>query len=131
MTIVNAYIAYDKPTQKKLFHLDFQAFSYYVVIVVKNLISNYDNCRRNPETSRTTRRLSRNFPTKSPSHLLDLKPSRCKCPYCKCKNQGKENRTFVKCNTCGVFLCLADSTSDRNCFYKHHLKALMKLICCV
>ena len=93
-------IVYDKLTQKKLFHLDFQ------VIVTKSLISNYDNFRRNPQTTRCS---CRSFPTEIPSHLLGLKPNRCKCHYC--KNQGKEHRTFVKCNTFGVFLCLVDSAS--------------------
>ena len=113
-------VVYNKITQKKLFHLDFQ------VIVTKSLISNYDNCRRNPQTTRCG---CGSFPIEAASHLLGLKPNRCKCHYC--KNQGKEHRTFVKCNTFGVFLCLVDSASSRNYFYQHHLKGLMNFICFV
>ena len=113
-------VVYNKITQKKLFHLDFQ------VIVTKSLISNYDNCRRNPQTTRCG---CGSFPIETASHLLGLKPNRCKCHYC--KNQGKEHRTFVKCNTFGVLLCLVDSASGRNYFYQHHLKGLMNFICFV
>ena len=51
MTLVNAYIVYDKLKQKKLSHADFQ------VIVVKSLIGNCNNWRRNPQTFRTTKRV--------------------------------------------------------------------------
>ena len=51
MTLVNAYIVYDKLKQKKLCHVDFQ------VIVVKSLIGNCNNWRRNPLTFRTTKRV--------------------------------------------------------------------------
>ena len=94
--------------------------------MTKSLISNYDNCRRNPQTTRCG---CGSFPIETASHLLGLKPNRCKCHYC--KNQGKEHRTFVKCNTFGVFLCLVDSASGRNYFYQHHLKGLMNFICFV
>ena len=98
MALFNAYIVYGKLTQKKLSHLDFQ------VIVVKSLIGNYTNWRRNPQTFRTTKHVKSNFVTETPSHLPELEPSRGRCHYC--KNQGKEDRTFVKFSTCGVFLCL-------------------------
>ena len=63
---------------------------------------------------RTTKSFSGNFPMEAPPH-------NGRCHYC--KNQGKETRTFVKCNTYGVFLCLVASASVQNCFYKHHLQA--------
>ena len=108
MALVNAYIAYGKLTQKKLSHLDFQ------VILAKSLIGNYKNRRRNPQTLRTIKRVSGNFPTETISHLPELEPNRGRCLYC--KNQGKENKTFVRFNTCGAFLCVVTSVSGRNCF---------------
>ena len=114
IALVDVYIVYGKLAQNKLSHLDFQ------VIVAKNFIGNYNNRRRNPQTFRTTKRGSANFPTEAPSHLPELEPSCGRCYYC--KNQGKENSTFFKCNTCGVFLCLAASASGPNHFYKHHLQ---------
>ena len=112
---VNAYMVYGELTLKKLAHLDFQ------VIVAKSLIGNYNNQRGNPQKFRTTKRVSGNFSTKTPSHLPELVPSHGRCHYC--KNQGKQNETFVKCNTCGVFLCSVASASGRSCFCKHHLQA--------
>ena len=108
MVLFNAYIVYGKLTQNKLPHPDFQ------VIVAKSLIGYYNNPRRNPQKLRTTKRVSGNFSTETPSHLPELEPSRGRCRYC--KNQGKEN-------TCGAFLCFAASASGRNCFEKHHLQA--------
>ena len=67
-----------------------------------------------------------------PLHLSELEPSCGKCHYSKNlktkpnkdKTKQKErNRTFVKCNTCGVFLSLVASASDQDCSYKHHLQA--------
>ena len=106
MALVNSYIVYSKLTQNKLSHNDFN------VAVAKCLIGNYNSRKRNPLTSRPTNRSSIHFP--------ELEPSRGRCHYC--KNEGKENRTFIKCNTCGVFLCLVASASGRNCFSKHHLQ---------
>ena len=114
MALVNSYIVYSKLTQNKLSHYDFN------VAVAKGLIGNYNSRKRNPLTFRPTKRSSSNFPTEIPLHLPELEPSRGRCHYC--KNEGKENRTFIKCNTCVVFLCLVASASGRNCFYKHHLK---------
>ena len=115
MALVNAYMVYGELTLKKLAHLDFQ------VIVAKSLIGNYNNQRGNPQKFRTTKRVSGNFSTKTPSHLPELVPSHGRCHYC--KNQGKQNGTFVKCKTCGVFLCSVASASGRSCFCKHHLQA--------
>ena len=70
---------------------------------------------------RTTKSFSGNFPMETPPNYPELEPSCGRCHYC--KNQGKETRTFVKCNTYGVFLCLVASASVQNCFYKHHLQA--------
>ena len=60
MGLVDAYIVYGKLKQTKLSHLDFQ------VIMAKSLIGNCNNRRRNPQTFRTTKRISGNFPTETP-----------------------------------------------------------------
>ena len=60
MGLVDAYIVYGKLKQTKLSHLDFQ------VIMVKSLIGNCNNRITNPQTFRTTKRISGNYPTETP-----------------------------------------------------------------
>ena len=113
MALVNAYIVYGKLTQKKLCH---RATNYGEKPDWK-----LNNRRRNPQAFSTAKRVSGNFPTETPSYLLELKQKCGRCHYF--KNQGKGNKTFVKFNTCGMLSCLVTSLSGRNCFYKHHLQA--------
>ena len=44
-------------------------------------------------------------------HLPDFAPSRVRCAFCSSKNV--ESRTYVRCITCNIALCLQ---KDRNCF---------------
>lgn len=44
-----------------------------------SLTGNFNNRRRNPQTFRTTKRVSANLPTEAPSHLPVLEPSRGRC----------------------------------------------------
>ena len=50
-------------------------------------------------------------------HLPDFAPSRLRCAFCSSKNV--ESRTYVRCITCNIALCLQ---KDRNCFQQYHTK---------
>ena len=50
-------------------------------------------------------------------HLSDFAPSRVRCVFCSSKNV--ERRTYVRCITCNIALCLQ---KDRNCFQQYHTK---------
>ena len=50
-------------------------------------------------------------------HLPDFAPSRVRCAFCSSKNV--ESRTYVRCITCNIALCLQ---KDRNRFQQNHTK---------
>ena len=106
---VNAHAIYKmmNPTGMEL--LDFKQ------VVAKAMIGNY-NCRqRNQAEMRTSRRSV--TPASVPLHLPII-VDRGKCKFC--YDEGIENKTFIKCATCGVRLCIVTGKMERNCFYKYH-----------
>ena len=50
-------------------------------------------------------------------NLPDFAHSRVRCAFCSSKNV--EGRTYVRCSTCNIALCLQ---KDRNCFQQYHTK---------
>lgn len=107
---VNAHIIFKTLDPKGMDLLDFKQ------VVARGMIGDY-NCRqRNPMSHRVSKRSM--APAGVPLHLPEITANRGKCRYC--YDEGKENKTFIKCNTCGEHLCLVTGLSQRNCFLKYH-----------
>ena len=103
---VNAYLVSNIIDPKAMDLLDFKQ------VIAKCPIGKY-NCRsRNSATYNQSKRSS--FPTSVPTHLLDVDIVRGKCRYC--ADEGKENKTYIRCNTCGFYICLVTGAQTRNCF---------------
>ena len=107
---VNAHVVYKTLDSKEMDLLDFKQ------TVSRGMIGDY-NCRiRNPMSHHVSRRSI--APAGIPLHFAEIETVRGKCRYC--YDEGKENKTFIKCNTCGQYLCLVTGASQRNCFLKYH-----------
>ena len=101
---VNAYLVCKIIDPKAMDLLDFKQ------VIAKGLIG---NCRsRNPAPYKQLKRSS--FPTSVPTHLPDVDTVRY------CAAEGKENKIYIRCNTCGFYLCLVTGAQTRNCFAKYH-----------
>ena len=85
-------------------------------VVTKGLIGIYNTRSRNPPSINQSKRSFQ--PTPVPIHLPVVGSTRGKCEYC--KNEGTENKSYIKCGTCGLFLCIVTGENKRNCFANHH-----------
>ena len=83
---------------------------------MKSLIGAYNSRCRNTSITHQSRREV--LPASVPLHLPVLQTTRGKCRYC--YNAGIENKTYMHCNTSGVFLCLDSGNNSRNCFANFH-----------
>ena len=111
IAIVNSYIGYTK-LGNSISLLDFK------IAVAKSLIGRYSNRQRSFPLSRTSKRkaLEWSLLMEIPTHLPEFNKKRMRCNFC--KNEGADQKTFVSCSTCGLYLCC---TKEKNCFLKHHV----------
>ena len=112
VALVNSHIVYQSIGGSKLSLLDFK------IVVAQNLIGKYTNRQRSFPQNRPSKRrfLEEPGPANLPDHLPEYQVQRGRCHYCKI--EGKDMKTFVKCTTCDLYLCLV---KERNCFFKHHV----------
>ena len=103
---VNSHIIYKKLNPKGMELLDFK------IVLTKSLVATYHSCSRNTPASHVSHREV--LPASAPLHLSVLQQARGKCRYCYTESIG--NKTYIKCNTCGVFLCLISRNNPRNSF---------------
>ena len=106
ISVVNSHAIYKVLHPKGMELLDFK------IVLAKSLISTYNSSSRNTPVSHVSRREV--LPASVPLHLPVLQTSRGKRRYC--YTGGIENKTYIQCNTCGVFLCLISGSRSRNCF---------------
>ena len=110
MACVNAHVVSILRDPKGVELLDFKQD------VAKGLIGIYNTRSRNPPSIKQSKRSFQPKPV--PIHLPVVGSTRGKCEYC--KNEGKENKSYIKCGTCGLFLCIVTGENKRNCFANHH-----------
>ena len=112
ISVVNSHIIYKELNPKGMELLDFK------IDLAKSLVGTYNIRSRNTPASHVSRREV--LPASVLLHLPVLQQTRGKCRYC--YTGGIENKTYTKCNTCGVFLCLISGNNPRNCFANFHTK---------
>ena len=110
ISVVNSHIVYKELNPKGMQLLDFKT------VLAKSLVGTYNTRSRNTPASHVSCREV--LPASVPLHLPVLQQTRGKCRYC--YTGGIENKTYIKCNTCGVFLCLISGNNPRNCFANFH-----------
>ena len=110
IVVVNSHVVYKAPYSKGMELIDFK------MVIAKSLIVAYNSRCRNASITHTSRREI--LPTSAALHLSVIQTTRGKCRYC--YNAGIENKTYMQCNTCGVFLCLVSGNNSRNCFANFH-----------
>ena len=96
VSVDNSHIIYKELNPKGMELLDFKS------VLAKSLVGTYNSRSRYTPASHVSRREV--LPASVPLHLPVLQQTRGKCRYC--FTGGIENKTYIKCNTCGVFLCL-------------------------
>ena len=106
ISVVNSLIIYKKLNPKGMELLDFK------IVLTKSLVATYHSRSRNTPVSHISHREV--LPASAPLHLSVLQQARGKCRYCYTESIG--NKTYIKCNTCGVFLCLISRNNPRNSF---------------
>ena len=105
---------------KYLFYLG-MFFDFIDVAIVKVTLFTrklvYSLCKRFFPTSRPNMRKSHKLPMhrEVPTHMPDFQKKQKRRHYY--KNEGLDHKTFIHCQTCGLYLCL---TKEANCFLKHH-----------
>ena len=110
VAMVNSFIIYDKLYSNALSFLDFK------LVVSESLIGSFTTWTRElPSSCPTNRRLAQVVTNESQSHFPEYQETCQRCVYCSIG--GIENRTFVRCVTCDIPLCLQ---KERNCFLLHH-----------
>ena len=108
IAVVNSKIVYNKiESAPSLSSLDFR------YSIAQTMIRKFSSRKRVVPLSR---------PSIGPSfdivdHLPDFAPSRVRCAFCSSKTV--ESRTYVRCMTCNIALCLQ---KDRNCSQQYHIK---------
>ena len=90
----------------------------FEIVLAKLLIRTYNSRSRNTPVSHVSRQ--KVLPASVPLHLPALQTTRGKCRYC--YTGGIENKAYIQCNTCGVFLCLISGNSSRDCFANFHIE---------
>ena len=90
----------------------------FKIVLAKSLVGTYNSCSRNTAASHVS--CQEVLPASVPIHPPVLQQIRGKCRYC--YTRGIENKTYLKCNTCEVFLCLISGNNPRNCFANFHTK---------
>lgn len=109
ISVVNSKIVYDKiESTMAMSSMDFR-FS-----LARSMIGKFSNRKRAVPTSRPSKR-SKGESFGVVDHLPEFTAKRARCTLCASKNI--ENRTFTRCLSCNVPLCLQ---KERNCFYLHH-----------
>ena len=110
ISVVNSHIIYKKLNPKGMELLDFK------IVLAKSLVGTYNSRSRNTPASHVSR--GEVLPATVPLHLPALQRTRGKCRYYYAGGIG--NKIYIKCNTCGVFLCLISEKNPRNCFANFH-----------
>ena len=109
IAVVNPKIVYNKiESVPSLSSLDFR------YSIAQTMIRKFSSRKRAVPLSRPLKR-SRDPSSDIVDHLPDFAPSRVRCAFCSSKNV--ESRTYVRCITCNIALCLQ---KDRNCFQQYH-----------
>ena len=88
----------------------------FKIVLAKSLIGKYNSRSQNTPVSYKSR--GEVPPASVPLHLPVLQTTRGKCRSC--YTGGIENKTYIQCNTYGVFLCLISGNKSRNCFANFH-----------
>ena len=110
IAVVNSKIFYNKiESAHSLSSLDFHS-------IAQTMIRKFSSRKRAVPLSRPLKR-SRGPSIDIMDHLPDFAPSRVGCVFCSSKNV--ESRTYVRCITCNIALCLK---KGHNCFQKYHIK---------
>ena len=111
IAVVNSKIVCNKTeSAPALSSLDFR------YSIAQTMIRKFSSRKRAVPLSRPSKR-SRGPSFDIVDHLPDFAPSRVRCAFCSSKNV--ESRTYVRCITCNIALCLQ---KDRNCFQQYHTK---------
>jgi hypothetical protein len=111
VSVVNSNIIYNKmDSAVAMSSMDFR-FS-----LARSMIGKFSNRKRAVPTSRPSKR-SKGESFEVVDHLPQFAVTRARCAICSSKKM--ENRTFVRCVSCNIPLCLQ---KERNCFYLHHTK---------
>ena len=111
ISVVNSKIVYNKiESAPSLSSLDFR------YSIAQTMIRKFSSRKRAVPLSRPSKR-SRGPSFDIVDHLPDFAPSRVRCAFCSSKNV--ESRTYVRCITCNIALCLQ---KDCNCFQQYHTK---------
>ena len=110
ISVVNLYMIYKELNPKGMELLDFK------IVLAKSLGGTYNSRSRNTPASHVSRQEV--LPVRVPLHLPVLQQTRGRCRYC--YTGGIENETYIKCSTCGVFLCFISGNNPRNCFANFH-----------
>ena len=111
IAIVNSEIVYNKiESAPSLSSCDF----WYNI--AETMIQKFSSRKRAVPLSRRLKR-SRGPSFDTADHLPDFAPSQIRCAFCSSKNV--ESRTYVRCITCNIALCLQ---KDCNCFQQYHTK---------
>ena len=109
IAVVNSKIVYNKiESATSLSSLDFR------YSIAQTMIRKFSSRKRAVPLSKPSKR------SRGPSfvdHLPGLAPSRVRCAFCSSKNV--KSRTYVRCITCNIALCLQ---KNRNCFQQYHTK---------
>ena len=87
----------------------------FKIVLAKSLICTYNSRRRNTPVSHVSRQ---ELTASIILHLTVLQTTRGKCRYC--YTEGIENKTYIQCNTSGVFLCLISGNRSLNYFANFH-----------
>ena len=109
IAVVNAYVIFRKLRNEK--QMTLFDFNY---IVCRGLIGGFNNRQRSiPYPRQSKRHCVGNSDETSVRHMPVFVEKRLRC-Y-RCSKEGKEQRTFVRCDTCNIALCLL---KERNCFFR-------------
>ena len=111
IAVVNSKIVYNKiESAPSLSSLDFR------YSIAQTMIRKFSSRKRAVPLSRPSKR-SRGPSFDIVDHLPDFASSRVRCDFCSSKNV--ESRTYVRCTTFNITLCLQ---KDRSCFQQYHTK---------
>ena len=111
IAVINSKVVYNKiESAPSISSLDFR------YSIVQTMIRKFSSRKRAVPLSRPSKR-SREPSFDIVDHSLDFAPSRVRCAFCSSKNV--ESRTYVRCITCNIALCLQ---KDHNCFQQYHTK---------